>query len=63
VTIRQEGANNNLISMKIKVCTCEQCKFVKNKKKNRKYKKKVKRWLNKKIRKGKEGQIFNFYWA
>ena len=38
--------------MKIKVCTCEQCKFVKNKKKNRKYKKKVKRWLNKKIRKG-----------
>jgi len=49
--------------MKIKVCTCKQCKFVKNKKKNRKYKKKVKRWLNKKIRKGKEGQVFNFYWA
>ncbi len=49
--------------MKIHICTCEQCKFVKNKRKNRKLKKKIKRWLNKKLRKGKDGEVFNFYWG
>lgn len=49
--------------MKIVSCHCEQCKYVKNKRKNRKAKKKIKRWLNKKIRKGGPGQVFNFYWA
>lgn len=49
--------------MKIHVCTCEQCKFVKNKRKNRKLKKKINRWLNKKLRKGKDGEVFNFYWG
>ena len=49
--------------MKIYTCTCEQCKYVKNKRKNRKMKKKMKRLLNKKRRKGEEGQVFNFYWA
>lgn len=49
--------------MIIKYCRCEQCKFCKNKRKNRKLKKKIKRWLHKKVRKGKEGEVFNFYWA
>ena len=48
---------------KIFVCTCEQCRFVKNKRKNRKLKKKIKRLMNKKLRKGKDGKVFNFYWA
>ena len=39
----------------VKECTCEQCRYVKNKRKNRKYKKKVKRMLNKKRRKAKLG--------
>ena len=39
----------------VKECTCEQCKYVKNKRKNRKYKSKVKKMLNKKRRKSKEG--------
>jgi len=49
--------------MKIKVCTCEQCRGVKNKRKNRNVKKRVKRLMNKKRRKGKEGEVHNFYWA
>ena len=48
---------------KIFVCTCEQCRFVKNKRKNRKLKKKIKRLMNKKLRKGKDGKAVNFYWA
>ena len=50
------------VPCKIFVCTCEQCKFVKNKRKNKKLKKKVKRLLNKKRRK-EEGKSFNFYWS
>lgn len=49
--------------MKIYTCTCEQCKYVKIKRKNRKWKKKMKRLLNKKRRKSEEGEVFNFYWA
>lgn len=49
--------------MKIHICTCDQCKFVKNKRKNRKLKKKIKRLLNKKLRKGIDGEVFNFYWG
>lgn len=50
--------------MKIKVCQCEQCKYVKNKRKNRKLKKKIKRMLNKKRRNMKEGdKPIMFYWA
>ncbi len=48
---------------KLFICTCEQCKAVKNKRKNRKLKRKIKRLLNKKLRKGKEGEVFNFYWS
>lgn len=48
----------------VKECTCEQCRFMKNKRKNRKYKKKVKRMLNKKRRKSKIGdKPIIFYWA
>lgn len=48
---------------KVFVCHCEQCKFVKNKRKNRKLKKKIKRLINKRLRKGKQGKCYNFYWA
>jgi hypothetical protein len=48
----------------IKVCVCKQCKHVKNKRKNRVYKNKVKRWMNKKRRQDKlNGKIRVFYWA
>ena len=49
--------------IKIISCKCIQCKFVKNKRKNRKSKKMIKRWLNKKRRTGNEDKIINFYWA
>ena len=45
------------------VCTCEQCRGVKNKRKNRKFKKVIKRLMNKRLRKGKDGKPYNFYWA
>jgi len=32
----------------VRVCHCEQCRYVKNKRKNRKLKKKIKRLMNKK---------------
>lgn len=48
---------------KIFVCTCEQCKFVKNKRKNRNSKKTIKRLMNKRLRKGKDGGVVNFYWG
>ena len=45
----------------VKICTCEQCKGVKNKRhRPRKW---VKRMLSKKRRKLKEGEVFNWYWA
>lgn len=47
---------------KIWVCHCEQCTYAKNKRKNRKLKKKVKRLLNKKRRKGTGSGIIH-YWA
>lgn len=50
--------------MKIKVCHCEQCRYVKNKRKNRKFKKKLKRYLNKLRRRDLEDtKIYNWYWA
>lgn len=49
--------------IRIKSCTCIQCKYVKNKRKHRKYKKKIKRILNKKRRKAKFGEMFTYYWA
>jgi hypothetical protein len=49
--------------MKIYICQCKQCKGVKNKRKHRKTKKWLKRFVNKKRRKLKEGEVFNFYWA
>lgn len=45
------------------VCHCEQCRYVKNKRKNRKSKKKIKRLMNKKLRKAKIGDVFNYYWT
>ena len=47
---------------KIRVCHCEQCRYVKNKRKNRKYKVKIKRLLNKKRRK-EVGSCITYYWA
>lgn len=47
---------------KIYVCHCEQCRYVKNKRKNRKLKKKIKRLLNKK-RRTSSGAGVIFYWA
>lgn len=48
----------------VKSCTCEQCRHAKDKRKNRNYKKKVKRMLNKKRRKAEEGdRPVIFYWA
>lgn len=49
--------------MKTFVCTCEQCKSTKNKRKNRNTKRMIRRLVNKKIRKGKEGEVYNHYWA
>lgn len=47
----------------VKVCTCTQCRAVSNKSKNRSLKKKIKRLMNKKRRRSKEGEVYNFYWA
>ncbi len=52
----------NSAPCKVKVCQCEQCKATKNMRKNRKLKKLVKRLINKRRRKAKEGKAFNFYW-
>ena len=49
--------------IKIISCHCEQCRHVKNQRKNRKSKKKIKRWLNKKRRKSEFGTIVYYYWA
>lgn len=52
------------IPNKIRVCTCKQCRAVKNKRKNRKFKKKLKRLLNKQRRKSlKGGKIITHYWS
>jgi len=47
---------------KIYSCTCIQCKYVKGKRKNRKYKRTLKRLLNKKRRKQVD-VVINNYWA
>jgi len=47
--------------MKAIICTCEQCKGVKNKR--HKARKKIKRMINKKRRKMKLGDVYNFYYA
>lgn len=50
--------------MKVKVCHCIQCRYVKNKRKNRIYKKTIKRLLNKRRRKELEDTKYtNHYWA
>lgn len=48
--------------VRIYVCKCKQCRFVKNKRKNRKRKITEKRALNKKRRKQVDSSII-FYWA
>lgn len=52
----------NFSKMKVKVCQCEQCKAVKNKRKNRKTKAIIRRYLNKKRRQNKDKYV-NFYWS
>jgi siroheme synthase len=48
----------------LRVCHCEQCRYVKNKRKNRKLKKKIKRLMNKKARQSKlDGRCYTHYWA
>jgi hypothetical protein len=49
--------------MKVKVCTCKQCKYVKSKRKNRKYKKQVKRMMSKFRRKAELGDVKIFMWS
>ena len=51
------------MACKIKVCTCRQCKGVKNKRKNRNAKAVIRRLMNKRRRKNPEGTVSNFYWA
>jgi len=58
----EHNENSDLPPAKIYVCHCKQCRHVKNKRKNRKFKKKVKRLLNKKRRKA-TGCGVVFYWA
>lgn len=52
--------------MSIKVCKCPQCRAVKNKRKNRKSKKTIRRYLKRAekgaVRRG-EHKIFFWYWA
>ena len=50
-------------SAKIFVCTCEQCRYVKNMRKNRRSKKVIKRLMNKRLRKLKIGKASNYYWS
>jgi hypothetical protein len=52
----------DLAPNKVWVCRCEQCRYVKNKRKNKKLKIKVRRLLNKKRRKG-LGSGVCFYWS
>lgn len=48
----------------IKVCKCEQCRYVKNKRKNRKQKKIVKRIINRMRRNNNlSGKRYTYYWA
>lgn len=47
---------------KIRSCTCNQCKYVRNKRKNKGLKKRIKRMLNKK-RRTMSNKYVNFYWA
>ena len=64
-SITNENGNDfisDVMPSKIWVCHCEQCRYVKNQRKNRKNKKKVKRLLNKKRRK-EVGTVVVFYWA
>lgn len=48
--------------VKVWVCHCTHCKYVRAKRKNRKLKKKIKRLLNKK-RRTENGKAVIFYWA
>ena len=58
------GYEPMLCPVVIKSCHCEQCRYVKNKRKNRKLKKKIKRLLNKRRRNEKyDGTCSNHYWA
>jgi hypothetical protein len=50
-----------MYQVKVFVCTCSQCKGVKNKR--HKARKKIKRMINKKRRKMKLGEVYNFYYA
>lgn len=64
-SITNENGNDfiaDVMPSKIWVCHCEQCRYAKNKRKNRKLKKKIKRLLNKKRRK-EVGTGVVFYWA
>ena len=71
ITIQIERGNaNELYSdysyypVKINVCCCEQCKSVKNMRKNRKYKNEMRRLLIKRTRKTKhDGKCYNHYYA
>jgi hypothetical protein len=46
----------------VKICLCEQCRGVKARKRT-KLKKRIKRYLNRKRRNGKDGGVTNWMWA
>lgn len=48
--------------MKIKVCTCAQCRSVKSRRRSN-TKKRIKRYLNRLRRKGDDDKVKNWYWA
>lgn len=48
--------------MVIKICTCKQCRAAKSSRRT-KVRKYFKRFISKKRRKMKEGDVLNFYWA
>lgn len=51
------------MSTKVFICSCKQCRHVKNKRSNRKVKRKIARLMNKRRRRNEEGKVFNWYWA
>lgn len=50
------------MATRIHICTCEQCRYIKNKRKNRRLKKVIGRLMNKRRRRGEE-RVYNHYWA
>lgn len=48
--------------MKIKICSCKQCRYAKKGKRGN-HKKRVKRMINRLRRRGNDDKAVNWYWA